>query len=109
MRTLAFAVFAAFLVVASPRGQEPKPTDLTPEQALDELRSKRDDADLALAEQASKAGTEAAARGLASVYDQIRTGTGASAVALGGSSGNRLVAPGTSSAVVDTFPDAGTG
>jgi len=32
------------------------------------------------------------------VYDQIRTGTGASAVALGGTSGNRLVAPGTSSA-----------
>jgi hypothetical protein len=32
------------------------------------------------------------------IYNQIRTGTGASAVALGGSSGNRLVAPGTTSA-----------
>ena len=73
MRTFAFAVLAAFLAVASPRGQDPKPSDLTPEQALDELRSKRDDADLAVPEQASKAGTEAAARGLASVYDQIRT------------------------------------
>jgi hypothetical protein len=37
------------------------------------------------------------------VYDQIRTGSGASAVALGGSSGNRLVAPGTSSAPSSTL------
>ena len=37
------------------------------------------------------------------VYDQIRTGTGASAVALGGSSGNRLVAPGTTSAPNSTL------
>lgn len=73
MRTIAFAVLAAFFVVASPRSQDPKLADLTPEQALDELRSKRDDADLSLPEQASKAGSEAAARGLASLYDQIRT------------------------------------
>jgi hypothetical protein len=37
------------------------------------------------------------------VYDQIRTGTGPSAVALGGSSGNRLVAPGTTSAPDSTL------
>ena len=70
---MVFPVLAAFLAVASPRAQEPKPSDLTPEQALDELRSKREDADLSMPEQAAKAGSEAAARGLASVYDQIRT------------------------------------
>jgi len=66
--------FCAFLVCAPfAVAQNDAAKELTPEQALDELRSKRDDADLSMPEQAAKAGSEAAARGLASVYDQIRT------------------------------------
>lgn len=73
MRTLALALLTLLFATAALRSQEARANDLTPEQALDELRAKRDDADLAMPEQAAKAGTEAAARGLASLYDQIRT------------------------------------
>ncbi len=53
--------------------QEQNPTDLSPEAALAELRSKRDDADIALIDRATSPGTRAAAEGLVAVYDTSST------------------------------------
>lgn len=66
-------LLALFVLVAAAAAQERKPDDFSPEEALAELKSKRDDADAALVERAAAPATRAAAEGLVAVYDTSST------------------------------------
>jgi hypothetical protein len=78
-----FAPFA-LLLLALPTARAQEPADakaaaaaaaaaMTPEQALDELRSKRDDAEVQLIQKVANVGTRKAAQDVAQLYDAMTT------------------------------------